>query len=89
MFAGSWRPVFRQSFAVGPDNKVMGGVNRDGKKDVKLIGDVKSDKQTPLRRRRDLRRSTSHHQDIFFTNNKNHHIPSCSRTKHTMLSQRA
>jgi hypothetical protein len=59
-------------------------VKRDGKKDVKLIGDVKSDKQTPLRRR-----PTSHHQDIFFTNNKNYHIPLCSRTKHTMLSQRA
>jgi hypothetical protein len=50
MFAGSWRPIFRQSFAVGPDNKVMGGVNRDGKKDVTLMEDVKSDKQTPLRR---------------------------------------
>jgi hypothetical protein len=32
----------------------MGGVKRDEKKEVKLIGGVKSDKQTPLRRRCDL-----------------------------------
>jgi hypothetical protein len=46
-------------------------------KEVKLIGGVKSDKQTPLRRRRDLCRVPAgyitSHQNIFLTDDKNTH----------------
>jgi hypothetical protein len=76
----------------------MGGVKRDGMKEVKLVGGVKSDKQTPLRRRRDLCRVPAgyitSHQNIFLTDDKQHtshvpeqSIPGCRRRHDTHLIQ--